>query len=136
AAGVYEKHTADGTLVDPIDTPCPDAIDGCYYTLNGIVERSTGNSDLPVQPYLVYDSRLSGTSQHGVLWLGGEFDEETSWVPVLARLQSSQSIPTDPGSAPLVTLISPIGTRTVPGNDPAACAASDLELNRLVVSTG
>ena len=30
-----------------------------------------GAGDLPIQPYFVYDSRLSGTSQHGVLWKGG-----------------------------------------------------------------
>ena len=39
-----------------------------------------------MQPYFVYDSRLTGTSQHGVLWKGGEYEEESGWVPVFAEL--------------------------------------------------
>ena len=70
------------------DPGCPDP-EGCYYTLNGLVERSSGAGDLPIQPYFVYDSRLSGTSQHGVLWKGGGFEEESGWVPVIGELVSN-----------------------------------------------
>ena len=75
AAGVYTKWSAVGDAL-PATPGCPDS-DGCYYTLNGLVERSSGAGDLPVQPYLIYDSRLSGTSQHGVLWKGGTYDQES-----------------------------------------------------------
>ena len=65
---VYRKLDSAGDEASGIPG-CPDP-DGCYYILNGLVERGTGETDLPIQPYFVYDSRLSGTSQHGALWLG------------------------------------------------------------------
>ena len=139
AAGVHVKRDSLGrdaaenpALLDP---GCPDA-DGCYYTLNGLVERSTGSSDLPVQPYLVYDSRLSGTSQHGVLWKGGEYAEESGWVPVFAELQSNGGDGGDHGTLPRGVKMGTIGPRVVPGEDPPGCRPSDRELNSLLVTTG
>jgi hypothetical protein len=134
APGVYTKKTAEGDVTP--DTPgCPDP-SGCYYTLNGLVERSSGAADLPVQPYFIYDSRLSGTSQHGVLWKGGVYDEETGWVPVIAELQSNGGDASDHGSAPRLIKVRPIAPRVVPGLDPDDCRPSDLEVNTLVVEAG
>lgn len=137
APGVYTKRSADGTVI-PAGTPgCPDsAADGCYYTLNGLVERSTGAGDLPIQPYFIYDSRLSGTSQHGVLWLGGTYEQETGWRPVVGELVSNAAGGEDHGSTPRTIMIHPTAPRVVPGQDPETCRPSDLEVNGLVVSAG
>ena len=86
AAGVYTKLRSSGE--EETGEGCGDPL-GCYYRLNGLVERSTGSGDLPVQPYFIYDSRLSGTSQHGVLWMGGLYDEEHDWIPVFGELHST-----------------------------------------------
>jgi hypothetical protein len=133
APGVYTKRGASG---DSLLTPgCSDAV-GCYYTLNGLVERSSGAGDLPIQPYFIYDSRLSGTSQHGVLWKGGTYDEETGWKPVFGELQSNGGDGSNHGAAPRLILIRPTAPRVVPGADPETCRPSDLELNSLVVGAG
>jgi Calx-beta domain/FG-GAP-like repeat/Galactose oxidase, central domain/Kelch motif len=130
AAGVYQKQGATGGL---LTTPgCSDP-NGCYYTLNGL---ATGKTDLPVQPYFVYDSRLSGTSQHGVLWKGGTYDQESGWKPVITELASNGGDGSDHGVAPRQIIDRPTAPRRVPGGDPTACAASDSEVNSLVVTTG
>jgi hypothetical protein len=134
APGVYQKWSAAGDEL-PNEPGCPDA-EGCYYTLNGLVERSTGTGDLPVQPYFIYDSRLSGTSQHGVLWKGGEYFEETGWKPVIGQLASNADPSTDHGAAPETIKQRSTSTRVVPGADPVECRPSDLELNSLVVDAG
>jgi uncharacterized repeat protein (TIGR01451 family) len=133
-AGVYTKWSAAGDAL-PATPGCPDP-DGCYYTLNGLVERSSGAGDLPVQPYLIFDSRLSGTSQHGVLWKGGTYDQETGWIPVLGELVSNGGDGSNHGSAPRVSIIRPTTPRAVPGPDPDECRPSDLEMNSLVVVAG
>jgi hypothetical protein len=135
AGGLYTKWTAAGDKVLPITLPCPDP-KGCYYTLNELADRATGAGDLPIQPYLIYDSRLSGTSQHGVLWKGGVYDEETSWVPVVGELVSNGGDGSDHGSAPRLMFTRPTAPRLVPGLDPATCRPSDLELNSLTVPAG
>ena len=142
APGLYRKFQASG---DPEPAPegCTDP-DGCYYTLNGQVERSTGVADLPIQPYLIYDSRLAGTSQHGVLWMGQDYAEESGWIPVIGELQSNQDCPgwpddpscNDAGGTPRTLQIGPIGRDWTPQRDPIDCAATDLELNSLVLTTG
>jgi hypothetical protein len=130
APGVYDKRNAAG---DKVNEPgCKDQ-DGCYYTLNGL---ASGSADLPIQPYFIYDSRLSGTSQHGVLWKGGTYDEETSWVPVMAELQSNGGDGSDHGDTPRLIKIRPVAPRIVPGLDPDGCRPSDLEINSTVVDAG
>ncbi len=121
---------------------CPDDSAGCYYALNGL---AGGPADLPVQPYFVFDSRLSGTSQHGVLWTGGEYEQESGWRPLRPALQSNNDPDlhgdfSDLGAlAPRRARASPRPTRVLPGADPDSsegCPPSDLELNQLVVPTG
>jgi hypothetical protein len=133
ASGVYQKKDAAGNKVEN-STRCRDVSSGgCYYELNGL---ATGDADLPIQPYLIYDSRLSGTSQHGVLWKGGVYEEESGWVPVRAELQSNGGDASDHGTLPKTIMIRPITPRTVPGVDPEACRASDLEVSSTVLGAG
>jgi len=134
AEGVYEKYDADGGEVTEAGCPHPD---GCYYTLNGLVERGTATVDQPVEPYLVYDSRLSGTSQHGALWLGGHYEEEENWRPVIAELASNGGDFSDHGTAPRLPRrkITSRCRRSAIDVDPL-CRVSDGELNSLVVVAG
>jgi uncharacterized repeat protein (TIGR01451 family) len=135
ALGVYRKKTASGGDITGT-AGCPDP-NGCYYTLNGLVERSTGAGDLPIQPYFIYDSRLSGTSQHGVLWKGGEYEEESGWTPVIGELVSNGGDASNHGSTPRTATIKPIAPRVVGGEDDLdRCRPSDLEMNSLVVTAG
>ncbi|MCP3974831.1 MAG: DUF11 domain-containing protein, partial [bacterium] len=140
APGVYKKYNAAGDLLAPGEPGCPDPAagepEGCYYTLNDLAERGTGVADRAIQPYFIYDSRLSGTSQHGVLWMGGEYDEDSDWVPVFAELVSNGGDGSDHGVAPRMRHSMPNGPRIVPGEDPPDCRPSDLEINSLVVTTG
>lgn len=132
--GIYKKLAADGSLVT--DPGCdPDTyVDGCYYTLNELAAaRGTGTGDLPILPYLVYDSRLAGTSQHGVLWKGGAFVEETPWKPVIGTLTSNGGEPV-PTPAPEQVILDPVETRWP--LDDADCRPTDRELNSLAVSVG
>jgi len=139
APGVYVKRNALGEVL-PDEPGCPPPALGeplgCYYTLNGLVERATGETDQPLQPYFIFDSRLSGTSQHGVLWLGGEYGEERGWVPVVAELASNGGDFSDHGATPLRRPGRPTAPRVVLGEDPNACRQSDLEVNSLVVPAG
>ncbi len=136
AAGVYDKHTAAGDLVAEGVAGCPDP-GGCYYTLNGL---ATGTPDLPIEPMLVYDSRLVGTSQHGVLWMGGRWQEEAGWVPIVAALVSNGGVADDHGSTPRAIFHRPRGvwlrgtkSRLAGADD---CRPSELDLNSVVVVTG
>jgi uncharacterized repeat protein (TIGR01451 family) len=136
APGIYTKYDASGNVL-PEAPGCADP-EGCYYTLNSLVERGTGSGDLPIQPYLIFDSRLAGTSQHGVLWQGGIYDEETGWVPVVGELisNSEEGVGDDAGASPRTRRIKTLTTRVVPGEEPEGCRPSDLELNRLLVPAG
>jgi len=134
ASGVYEKHDSAGTHL-PGGPGCPDP-NGCYYTLNGLVDRGTGSADLPIQPYVIYDSRLSGTSQHGVLWKGGTYDEEPGWTPVIAQLVSNGGDGSNHGSAPRKIILRPTAQRVLPGVDSPACRTSDLEASSITVTAG
>ncbi len=133
APGVYSRYDSQGSPLGS-GPGCPDP-DGCYYTLNGLVERSSGTPDLPIQPYFTYDSRLSGTSQHGALWMGGTYDEENGWIPVIAELMSNGGDFSDHGSTPRLIKPKPFprGHRTT---DDPECRPTDLELNSLVVIAG
>lgn len=134
ADGIYVKRNSLGEVLGAGDG-CPDP-EGCYYTLNNLVERGTGSGDLPIQPFLIFDSRLSGTSQHGVLWTGGTYDEESGWIPVIAELASNGGDGTNHGDLPRIAKGRPTGTRVLGGDDPDDCRPTDLELNGLVVPTG
>jgi len=135
AAGLYRKWNSAGDDISATPAGCPDP-SGCYYTLNNLVERSTGSSDLPVQPYFIYDSRLSNTSQHGVLWKGGTYDQESGWVPIFAELQSNGGDGSNHGVLPREIMAEPVAPRLAPGGDTEDCRASDLELNSTVVGAG
>jgi hypothetical protein len=132
ASGVMRKKNSIGDEIASIG--CPDS-NGCYYTLNGL---ATGSTDLPAQPYFIYDSRLSGTSQHGVLWKGGTYDQESGWKPVFSELLSTKGggDGSNHGDAPRLMIIRPTAPRLVPGEDPTNCRPSDLEVNSVVVSAG
>ncbi len=139
--GVYVKRNAAGDPL-PLEEPCfrdagsPNK-DGCYYTLHGLVDRATGASDLPIQPYLIYDSRLAGTSQHGVLWKGGTFVEESGWKPVIAQLTSNVDRVVDHGSLPPHDPPKPKRRkRFIAENVEHQCPVSDLEVNSLFVPAG
>ncbi|MCP4656638.1 MAG: DUF11 domain-containing protein [bacterium] len=133
STGVYTKYSASGDILDT--SGCADPA-GCYYTLNSLVERQTGSADLPLQPFLVYDSRLSGTSQHGVMWMGGAYDEETGWIPVFAELASNGGDGSNHGVGPRLIYPKPIGPcRRILG-DQDDCRASDLDMSSVVLTTG
>jgi hypothetical protein len=134
APGAYTKHDSLGNVLPP-GHGCTDP-NGCYYTLNGLVDRGTGAGDLPIQPYFIYDSRLSGTSQHGSIWKGGTYDEDDGFRPIFGQLQSNAADNDDHGSIGRMIYIRPTEPRLVPGLDPSSCRPSDLELNSLTVSTG
>jgi len=134
ATGVYQKHDSSGRQL-PTGPGCPDG-NGCYYTLNGLVDRGTGSADLPIEPYVIYDSRLSGTSQHGVLWKGGTYDEESGWTPVIAQLVSNGGDGSNHGSAPRKIILRPTAPRVLPGVDSPACRPSDLEVSSVTVTGG
>lgn len=107
---------------------------GCYYTLNGL---TTGEGDLPVEPFLLEDSRLAGTSLHGVVWKGGSYEEETGWTPLFAQLVSNGGTIPLPGSLPpRLTWIHPrSGSRGGSLANQSDCRATDTELNNLGVVT-
>lgn len=129
AQGVYTKFDTEGNEVTEEGCSRPD---GCYYALNGI---ATGTPDLPVEPYFVYDSRIPGTSQHGVLWLGGDYEEEP-WIPVIAELVSNAG--NLPAQGPLPRLIHrrPFPQRIETDGGETNCVPSDLEINSMAVVTG
>lgn len=132
---VYVKHVSSGERVPENVEGCPDP-KGCYYTLNGL---STGTEELPIQPFFVFDSRLAGTSQHGILWKGGTYEEESHWVPLTARLASNGGSP-ERISTPRRVYLQPRGPmrhrRSLDGGDAELCRHSDLELNSVVLTTG
>ncbi|HEX7185936.1 MAG TPA: hypothetical protein VF756_29195, partial [Thermoanaerobaculia bacterium] len=94
----------------------------------------TGTTDLPIQPYFVYDSRLSGTSQHGALWTGGTYVEEGGWKPVIAKLASNGGDFSNHGSTPRMIKVVPLPHERPTGGG-EACLPNDLDLNTLTVVT-
>lgn len=131
ANGVYAKWDVDGNQLDMEVEGCPHP-GGCYYTLNGL---STGTPNLPVQPYFVYDSRKSGTSQHGALWNGGAYEEEGGWVSVIAELESNGGDYSDYGSTPRLTH-PPLIPTTRPTDPTEACRPADSDLSSMSIITG
>lgn len=138
ASGLFTKLDTLGEIVPEGMTGCPDPADGaepgCYYQYHDL---ATGETDLPIQPYTVYDSRLAGTSLHGVLWLGGVYEQEGHWTPIFARLASNTDDGTyDAGSTPRSIINRPRGLRDDPAEDPDLCRPSDLETSSVVLVLG
>ncbi|MBN2383333.1 choice-of-anchor D domain-containing protein [bacterium] len=69
--------------------------DGDYYELNG---QSSGEVGQTIQPHFVYDSNLSGTVAHGVIFRGGTYTLNSSFNPVIAVPRSTNP---DLGEGPL-----------------------------------
>jgi hypothetical protein len=78
--------------------------DGAYYTLNG---RSSGEVGDAIQPHFAYNSYLSGTNAHGVIFTGGSYTSESPFDPVIAVPRSTN---VELGEGPL-----PAGPLFVPG---------------------
>ncbi len=70
--------------------------EGDYYELNGVASGETGDA---IQPKFVYDSYLSGTNDHGVLFTGGTYTTE-SFAPLAAVPKSTATDPNS-GAGPL-----------------------------------
>ena len=109
--------------------------DGGYYSLNGKTSGEVGDT---LQPLFIFDSRLSGTVNHGVLFTGGHFTVEESFNPVVGVPQSSN---TPLGEGPIApgakSIIGTITRTTVPANASSFRAeASSTQLSRLTVYTG
>ena len=137
AEGLYRKYAADGRLVSGglgtgCPTPPPGGAPGCYYALNG---ATTSETDLPLMPYLVLNSRVSSTSQHGVLFKGGAYRLDRPWVPIFGALASNGGDSSNHGVAPEVIMLPPTGGGTTLGENPPQCRVSDLELNSVIVTT-
>lgn len=78
-------------------------IDGSYYELNGQSGAEVGDA---IQPQYAYDSQLSGTEAHGVLFSAGAYNKTTSFNPVIAVPQST-NLGTGEGALPIKRQITP-----------------------------
>ena len=150
AQGIYQKFTSQGPIEsgDPgFGQPgCPEigeGVDGdgnhveqgCYYRLNGL---SSDESDRPIEPYLFFDSRLSGTSQHGILWTGAEYTQQDGWNPLMAENKSNggdYDVDLDPIPGSIGSNLVGGGRRRGTG-DPTTCDAVDTGLTTMTISTG
>jgi len=90
----HQACTGSGRLpgttsrIPPGGVCVPDA-NGCYYTLNGLVNgRRVPRTCVAAVLHL----RLAAVRDVAarVLWKGGLYDQESGWVPTIARLQSNQ----------------------------------------------
>jgi subtilisin-like proprotein convertase family protein/N-acetylneuraminic acid mutarotase len=103
--GTYQLHEvcvdpdADGCekpSVDPGDTYY-----GEYYTLNNYASGETGDA---IQPKFIYESYLSGTTPHGVLFTGGALhDPEPGFMPLGAVPKATPNDP-NPDAGPLPSI--------------------------------
>ena len=150
ADGIYQKFTSSGPIEsgDPGfgEPGCPEVGEGtdgdgnhveqgCYYRLNG---QSTDESDRPIEPYLLFDSRLSGTSQHGILWTGAEYTQQAGWNPLMAENKSNggdYDVDIDPIPGSIGSSVVGGGRRRGTG-DGLGCDAVDTGLTTMTVSTG
>ncbi len=69
--------------------------DGKYYKLNGQASGEVGDA---IQPHFKYNSYLSGTNAHGIIFVGGAYENETPFDPVIAVPRSTNI---DNGEGPL-----------------------------------
>jgi hypothetical protein len=70
---------------------------GSYYKLNG---RASGEVGDTIQPHFVYNSYLSGTLAHGVLFTGGTYTCEAPFNPIVAAPAASTYDPLGESDAP------------------------------------
>ncbi|MBN2382887.1 IPT/TIG domain-containing protein [bacterium] len=77
--------------------------DGDYYELNGRSSDEVGDA---LQPQFVYESQLSGTEAHGVVFTGGHYSPEEAFNPVIGVPRSTNP-PGDEGPLPLVSGFTP-----------------------------
>ncbi len=83
-SGTYQQVTAtDGS--------------GSYYELNGQASGEVGDA---IQPHFVYNSYLSGTRAHGILFTGGDYTTEAGFDPVVAVPHTLNYAPVDEGPLP------------------------------------
>lgn len=134
AFGVYTKRDVNGALVTEPGCPNPG---GCYYSLGSLFDQTTGEADLPIQPYVPFDLQLGGYSAHGVLWMGGSYVEEGGWKPIFGSLISNGVALTDHGATPRFIRYRPSVRRRFPTEgDPNECRPADTEPTRLVLQSG
>lgn len=107
ADGVYTKYNRASDQISTSAT-CPTA--GCYYRLNLL---ATDESDLPIQPFFVYESNLSNTVPRESLWMGGVYRTEETWHPLFSGLQSSSEV-IDPRTLPMQYYVRPRGGGSTP----------------------
>ncbi|MBN2383113.1 proprotein convertase P-domain-containing protein [bacterium] len=107
--------------------------DGSYYTLNNTSSNEVGSA---IQPQFIYDSQLSGTIAHGVLFIGGAYAEYPSFDPVVAVPRSTNADQGE-GPLPLVSGFTPcirVSYGTSGGS--AQKSLSQVGYTNLVVQTG
>lgn len=111
--------------------------DGVYLKLNGRASAELGDT---LQPYFTYDSRLSGTVSHGVLFTGGTFTSLTRdslddpWNPVVGTASSSTYSPG--GESPIGPMAGSF-IPTVNATNPQVPTSLTLtDLSRMTVNTG
>ncbi|HJW88385.1 MAG TPA: hypothetical protein VJ565_02770, partial [Dehalococcoidia bacterium] len=80
------------------------AATGQYYKLNN---RASGEVGAAIQPHFVYNSYLSGTLAHGVLFTGGGYECETPFTPVVAAPASTAYTPSAGPNAPAGGMFTP-----------------------------
>ena len=104
--------------------------EGDYYTLNG---RSSGEIGDTLQPMFMYNSQLSDTACHGVIFTGGDFTSEGGFVPVVGVPMSNNE---DPGSGPIAPgmggMIGTVGIHKLSLQN----SGPDAEKTRMTVYTG
>jgi len=109
-----------------------DTAQGSYYQLNG---EANGETDEPIQPRFLYDSKLSGTVVHGTLFTGGNFREVTSFTPAIAVPVSNNSTST-PSPAPKLSSWTPGVTSQTAFSQSPVCTPTVDTYSNLTVTTG
>ncbi|MCP4592116.1 MAG: hypothetical protein GY842_15385, partial [bacterium] len=141
ADDVYTKYRTSGEEITGSCLPFPAAgqepadrvqCQGCYYTWNG--HHSTGEADLPVQPYVAYESNLDDLIRQGVLWKGARYEVEEDWAPTFGWLSSEGELPPNPVSLPRRVYIKPRG-RYAPATKAATCVPAGENTGPIVFTT-
>lgn len=133
APGVFTKYKANGDITE--DDGCvtlPGEPEGCYYALNG---QTTSTADLPLEPMFIEDSRLDGTNQRGVLWMGGRYVEEEQWTPLIGQLISNGGELSTRPPLPSTTLLKPRPRSSRGSTSPSECPLADTDFNSVVFTT-
>lgn len=116
--GPYEKFKANGDRVTEANSGCHDD-DGCYIKLAG---NATAEPFLPIQPFTTFSVDEPATHFQGVLWLGGNYREETPWIEVIAQPWTNVDNQIEgPTGRPLPIMIKPRG---IPPRAPASASSN------------